>query len=147
MCKKCLTVMLFFLLAFCSVSAYAGSPRETDEVTEYVLTESQYNKLRNNLIELGKINKKHQELLEKSQTELGISNRELIELKHQLKELDSLCLNLTLKTNEQENLLKSANESLVQAEKEFKLEKKKLERQRGIAYTIAAIAFVSAWNK
>lgn len=130
-------------LFWCS-PAIAGSPVYTDEVTEYVLTESQYKKLSDNLTELAKINEKYKTLLEKSKGQLGTSDKKLAELEKKCEELNSLCLSLKVKTTEQEQLLQSANQSLAELEKEYNLKIKRIKKQRNIAYVIAGCALYAA---
>ena len=125
---------------------YAGSPIYTDEVTEYVLTESQYRKLSNNLSELAKINEQSQTALQESRNELKTANSKLLTLQNQLKELDSMCLSLKIKTTEQESLLQNANQSLAELEKEYNLKIKRIKKQRNIAYVIAGCALYAALN-
>ena len=137
-------VLLGVVCLFWQLPCYAGSPIYTDDVTEYVLTESQYRKLSNNLSELAKINERYKTLLEKSKGQLGTSDKKLAELEKKCEELDSLCLNLRVKTTEQENLLQNANQSLAELEKEYNLKIKRIKKQRNIAYVIAGCALYAA---
>ena len=144
-CRNLLTaVLLSTLLLLVQSCCYAGSSANTDEVTEYVLTEYQYNKLKNNLTELKEINSQSQTALQQSRNELKASNIKLLTLQNQLKELNSICLTLRIKTQEQESLLTNANKSLLELEKEYKLEKKRIKKQRNIAYVIAGCALYAA---
>ena len=137
-------VLLGVVCLFWQLPCYAGSPIYTDDVTEYVLTESQYKKLSDNLTELAKINERYKTLLEKSKGQLGTSDKKLAELEKKCEELDSLCLNLRVKTTEQENLLQNANQSLAELEKEYNLKIKRIKKQRNIAYVIAGCALYAA---
>ena len=137
-------VLLGVVCLFWQLPCYAGSPIYTDDVTEYVLTESQYRKLSSNLSELAKINERYKTLLEKSKGQLGTSDKKLAELEKKCEELDSLCLNLRVKTTEQENLLQNANQSLAELEKEYNLKIKRIKKQRNIAYVIAGCALYAA---
>ena len=144
-CRNLLTaVLLSVVLSLAQSYCYAGSPTNMDEVTEYVLTEYQYNKLKNNLTELKEINSQSQLVLQQSRNELKSSNSKLLTLQNQLKELNSICLTLRIKTQEQESLLTNANKSLLELEKEYKLEKKRIKKQRNIAYVIAGCALYAA---
>ena len=137
-------VLLGVVCLFWQLPCYAGSSIYTDDVTEYVLTESQYRKLSSNLSELAKINERYKTLLEKSKGQLGTSDKKLAELEKKCEELDSLCLNLRVKTTEQENLLQNANQSLAELEKEYNLKIKRIKKQRNIAYVIAGCALYAA---
>lgn len=144
-CRNLLTaVLLSVVLSLAQSYCYAGSPTNMDEVTEYVLTEYQYNKLKNNLTELKEINSQSQLALQQSRNELKSSNSKLLTLQNQLKELNSICLTLRIKTQEQESLLTNANKSLLELGKEYKLEKKRIKKQRNIAYVIAGCALYAA---
>lgn len=144
-CRNLLTaVLLSVVLSLAQSYCYAGSPTNMDEVTEYVLTEYQYNRLKNNLTELKEINSQSQLALQQSRNELKASNSKLLTLQNQLKELNSICLTLKIKTQEQESLLTNANKSLLELEKEYKLEKKRIKKQRNIAYVIAGCALYAA---
>nr|DAO96635.1 MAG TPA: Keratin, type II cytoskeletal 1 filament, cytoskeleton, skin, coiled-coil [Caudoviricetes sp.] len=132
------------LVVSMSLTVQAGSPQKTDEVTEYVMTEYQYSKLKSNLAELKKINIQSQTALQQSREELRASNSKLLTLQNQLKELNNVCLTLKVKTKEQESLLQNANQSLAQLEKEFNLKRKQIKRQRNIAYVIAGCALYVA---
>lgn len=144
-CRNLLVVVLLsVVLSLAQSYCYAGSPTNMDEVTEYVLTEYQYNKLKTNLTELKEINSQSQLALQQSRNELKSSNSKLLTLQNQLKELNSICLTLRIKTQEQESLLTNANKSLLELEKEYKLEKKRIKKQRNIAYVIAGCALYAA---
>ena len=144
-CRNLLTaVLLSVVLSLAQSYCYAGSPTNMDEVTEYVLTEYQYNKLKNTLTELKEINSQSQLALQQSRNELKSSNSKLLTLQNQLKELNSICLTLRIKTQEQESLLTNANKSLLELGKEYKLEKKRIKKQRNIAYVIAGCALYAA---
>lgn len=132
-----LSLCLFLGAFFAPPSASAGSPQETDEVTEYVLTESQYQKLSDNLTELKQINENYKKLLTQSKGQLGVSDKKLAELEKKSDELNSLCLTLKIKVKEQQNLLMSANQSLAELEKEHNLEKKRIKKQRLLWQIIA----------
>lgn len=111
---------------FMPLTASAGSPRYSDEVTEYVLTEYQYQKLNSNLAELKRINENYRKLLTQSKGQLGASDKKLAELEKRSDELNSLCLTLKIKVKEQESLLTSANQSLAELEKEYNLKQKRI---------------------
>ncbi len=140
-CKNFMITLLLGAACLCLQSpCYAGSPIYTDEVTEYVLTESQYKKLSDNLNELAKINERYKTLLEQSKGQLGTSDKKLAELEKKSEELNSLCLSLQVKTSEQEQLLQNANQSLAALEKEYNLKIKRIKKQRNIAYVIVGCA-------
>jgi Skp family chaperone for outer membrane proteins len=136
----CVSLAVFFM----PLTASAGSPRYSDEVTEYVLTEYQYQKLNSNLTELKRINENYKKLLTQSKGQLGTSDKKLAELEKKSDELNSLCLTLKIKVKEQESLLTSANQSLAELEKEYNLKQKRIKKQRNIAYVIATCALYAA---
>jgi hypothetical protein len=136
----CVLLSLFGL----PLNASAGSPRYSDEVTEYVLTEYQYQKLSSNLAELKRINENYKKLLMQSKGQLGTSDKKLAELEKKSEELNSLCLTLKIKVKEQESLLTSVNQSLAELEKEYNLKQKRIKKQRNIAYIIAGCALYAA---
>nr|DAL24946.1 MAG TPA_asm: hypothetical protein [Caudoviricetes sp.] len=136
----CVSLAVFFM----PLTASAGSPRYSDEVTEYVLTEYQYQKLNSNLAELKRINENYRKLLTQSKGQLGASDKKLAELEKRSDELNSLCLTLKIKVKEQESLLTSANQSLAELEKEYNLKQKRIKKQRNIAYIIAGCALYAA---
>jgi|GEM_PF-972945 len=136
----CVSLVVFSM----PLTASAGSPRYSDEPMEYVLTEQQYNRLKNNLTELKTINENYKKLLTQSKGQLGASDKKLAELEKKSDELDSLCLTLKVKVKEQENLLTNANASLTELEKEYKLKQKRIKKQRNIAYVIAGCALYAA---
>jgi hypothetical protein len=136
----CVSLAVFFM----PLTASAGSPRYSDEVTEYVLTEYQYQKLNSNLAELKRINENYKKLLTQSKGQLGTSDKKLAELEKKSDELNSLCLTLKIKVKEQESLLTSANQSLAELEKEYNLKQKRIKKQRNIAYIIAGCALYAA---
>ena len=134
----CVLLAVFFM----PLNASAGSPRYSDDVTEYILTESQYQKLSNNLTELKQINENYRKLLTQSKGQLGTSDKKLAELEKKSDELNSLCLTLKIKVKEQENLLTSANQSLAELEKEYNLKQKRVKKQRLIWQIIAGSVVV-----
>lgn len=136
----CVSLAVFFM----PLTALAGSPRYSDEPMEYVLTEQQYNRLKNNLTELKTINENYRKLLTQSKGQLGASDKKLAELEKKSDELSSLCLTLKIKVKEQESLLTNANASLTELEKEYKLKQKRIKKQRNIAYVIATCALYAA---
>lgn len=129
---------------FMPLTALAGSPRYSDEPMEYVLTEQQYSRLKNNLTELKTINENYKKLLTQSKGQLGTSDKKLAELEKKSDELNSLCLTLKIKVKEQESLLMNANQSLAELEKEYKLKQQRIKKQRNIAYIIAGCALYAA---
>lgn len=143
-CKSYSAIFLGIFLALAQLPCYAGSPTYTDVTKEYVMTEYQYNKLKNNLTELKAINSQSQTALQQSREELKASNSKLLTLQNQLKELNSLCVTLKVKTTEQQNLLTNANKSLAELEKELNLKTKRIKKQRNIAYVIAGCALYAA---
>ena len=139
-----LSLVCVLLAVFMPLNASAGSPRYSDDVTEYILTESQYQKLSNNLTELKTINENYKKLLMQSKGQLGTSDKKLAELEKKSDELNSLCLTLKIKVKEQESLLMNANQSLAELEKEYKLKQQRIKKQRNIAYIIAGCALYAA---
>jgi hypothetical protein len=136
----CVSLAVFFM----PLTALAGSPRYSDEPMEYVLTEQQYSRLKNNLTELKTINENYKKLLTQSKGQLGTSDKKLAELEKKSDELNSLCLTLKIKVKEQESLLMNANQSLAELEKEYKLKQQRIKKQRNIAYIIAGCALYAA---
>lgn len=136
----CVSLAVFFM----PLTALAGSPRYSDEPMEYVLTEQQYSRLKNNLTELKTINENYRKLLTQSKGQLGASDKKLAELEKKSDELSSLCLTLKIKVKEQESLLTNVNASLTELEKEYKLKQQRIKKQRNIAYIIAGCALCIA---
>lgn len=122
MCRRILASVGCILLLFCcSLPVSAAS----SEATEYVLTESQYNRLRNNLSRLSEINTT-------SQQELAALREQSINLSQKLE---------ILKKNsaEQEKSLQIANEYL----RKSKQEQLRVKWQRNIAWGILGFVLVS----
>lgn len=123
---------------------FAGSEAQENAPKILYLTETEYNKLVNNLNELAKINERHKKSLTTSQEQLQISQQELQELKTQCDKLNSLTLTLQTKVTEQEDLLQSANQSLQAYAVEEKRTRLRIKRQRNIAYALAGCALYAA---
>lgn len=122
MCRRILaSIGCISLLFCCSLPVSAAS----SEATEYVLTESQYNRLRNNLSRLSEINTT-------SQQELAALREQSINLSQKLE---------ILKKNsaEQEKSLQIANEYL----RKSKQEQLRVKWQRNIAWGILGFVLVS----
>lgn len=131
-----------------SFSCYASEVTSTEKNPQFVLlTQWEYQMLKNNLEELSAINKKHQELLNNSTKESEVSKKELIELKNQLEELEKLTKSLLSRNKEQENLLANANKSLKEQEIAYNKEKKSLTNQRNKAIGLAVLALGIAVGK
>lgn len=122
MCRKILASIGCILLLFCcSLPVSAGS----SEATEYVLTETQYNRLRNNLNKLNEINR--------------ASQQELITLREQSINLSQKLEILKKNSAEQEKSLQIANEYLQKS----KQEQLRVKWQRNIAWGILGFVLVS----
>lgn len=138
--KNTLTVILLTGLLSCLCSCTYASEQVVSETTTYTITEQQLAELETklNLLEINneKLAKDCNELklqLQVSQTVLTEGRRESERLKQQLKELKT-------ESESSEDLLAIANESLGKLE----LERQRIERQRKIAYAVAACALFAA---
>lgn len=101
------------------------------EAAEYRITEAELTRLETNLTQLEAINKQ-------SQQESKMLREQLTEAKKQLTMLTQQLNELRAASEKQEQLLQTANQSLEQYAQEEKAKQRSLERQRNIAYIIAA---------
>lgn len=101
------------------------------EAAEYRITEAELTRLETNLTQLEAINNQSQQESKMLREQLAEAKKQLTMLTQQLNELRAA-------SEKQEQLLQTANQSLEQYAKEEKAKQRSLERQRNIAYIIAA---------
>ena len=101
------------------------------EAADYTITEAELTQLENNLTQLETINNQSQQESKMLREQLAEAKKQLTMLTQQLNELKA-------DSEKQEQLLQTANQSLEQYAKEEKAKQRSLERQRNIAYIIAA---------
>ena len=101
------------------------------EAADYTITEAELTRLETNLTQLEAINNQSQQESKMLREQLAEAKKQLTMLTQQLNELKA-------DSEKQEQLLQTANQSLEQYAKEEKAKQRSLERQRNIAYIIAA---------
>ncbi len=135
--RLCIVASLFLLLVLLLGCTSASAQERMYEITEAELT-----LLEENLSELSNVNEGQreklwnlQELLKASETRLEASERNsrMLSVK-----LDWLSKELTAQTSSLEN----ANRLLQEYEEEERRTKRRIERQRNIAYVLAAVAVI-----
>ncbi len=135
--RLCIVASLFLLLVLLLGCTSASAQERMYEITEAELTQ-----LEENLSELSNVNEGQreklwnlQEMLKASETRLEASERNsrMLSVK-----LDWLSKELT----EQTSSLENANRLLQEYEEEERRTKRRIERQRNIAYVLAAIAVI-----
>jgi septal ring factor EnvC (AmiA/AmiB activator) len=135
--RLCIVASLFLLLVLLLGCTSASAQERMYEITEAELTQ-----LEENLSELSNVNEGQreklwnlQELLKASETRLEASERNsrMLSVK-----LDWLSKELTAQTSSLEN----ANRLLQEYEEEERRTKRRIERQRNIAYVLAAVAVI-----
>ena len=133
MCGKkfLIAVVLGLALALSPYYCYAGEATDTGKL---YLTQVEYERLTSNLEELSRLNRTSKTALTTSNRELEEANKQLMKLQVELKTLDSQCQTLKLQTIEQENLLRTANESLERYMQEERRTRLRIKRQRNLAY-------------
>ena len=131
-------VALLFLLSALLLGCASASAQER----MYEITESELTLLEENLSELSNVNDGQreklwnlQEMLKASETRLELSekNSKMLGVK-----LDWLSKELT----EQTSSLENANRLLLEYEEEERRTRRRIERQRNIAYVLAAVAVI-----
>ena len=135
--RLCIVALLFLLSALLLGCASASAQERMYEITESELT-----LLEENLSELSNVNDGQreklwnlQEMLKASETRLELSekNSKMLGVK-----LDWLSKELT----EQTSSLENANRLLLEYEEEERRTRRRIERQRNIAYVLAAVAVI-----
>ena len=135
--KLCIAALLLLLSALLLGCTSASAQERMYEITEAELTQ-----LEENLIGLSTVNDEQreklwnlQEMLKASETRLEASERnsKMLSVK-----LDWLSKELT----EQTSSLENANRLLKEYEEEERRTKRRIERQRNIAYVLAAVAVI-----
>ncbi len=135
--KLCISALLLLLAFLLLDISFASAQERTYQITEEELT-----LLEENLNELSNVNEGQreklwnlQEMLKASETRLEASERNsrMLSVK-----LDWLSKELT----EQTSSLENANRLLQEYEEEERRTKRRIERQRNIAYVLAAVAVI-----
>ena len=136
--KRLCIAALLFLLSVLLLGCTSASAQER----MYEITEAEVTQLEENLSELSNVNEGQreklwnlQEMLKASETRLEASERnsKMLSVK-----LDGLSKELTAQTSSLEN----ANRLLQEYEEEERRTKRRIERQRNIAYVLAAVAVI-----
>lgn len=117
-------ILLLACLLYCFVPLHC-------EAADYTITEAELTRLETNLTQLEAINNQ-------SQQESKMLREQLTEAKKQLTMLTQQLNELRAASEKQQQLLQTANQSLEQYAQEEKAKQRKIERQRNIAYIIAA---------
>ncbi len=135
--KLCISALLLLLVFLLLDISFASASERMYEISETELTQ-----LEENLSELSNVNDGQreklwnlQEMLKASETRLEASERnsKMLSVK-----LDWLSKELTAQTSSLEN----ANRLLQEYEEEERRTKRRIERQRNIAYVLAAVAVI-----
>ena len=135
--KLCISALLWLLVFLLLDISFASASERMYEISETELTQ-----LEENLSELSNVNGEQreklmslQEKLKTSETKLEVSERnsKMLSVK-----LDWLSKELT----EQTTSLENANRLLQEYEEEERRTKRRIERQRNIAYVLAAVAVI-----
>ncbi len=135
--RLCIVASLFLLLVLLLGCTSASAQERMYEITEAELTQ-----LEENLSELSNVNEGQREKLWNLQEKLKASETRL-----ELSERNSKMLGLRLEVlskelTEQASSLENANRLLQEYEQEERRTKRRIERQRNIAYVLAAIAVI-----
>lgn len=101
------------------------------EAADYTITEAELTRLETNLTQLKAINNQSQQESKMLREQLAEAKKQLTMLTQQLNELKA-------DSEQQQQLLQTANQSLEQYAQEEKAKQSSLKRQRNIAYIIAA---------
>ena len=128
---------LLFFLAFPLDTSASGQ--------EYVMTETELTALESGLKKLGSENERQKQESEKLKTALSASQKALERAEQESAKQSGQLSGLRMQAKEQEKLLQRASESLAAFEKEQKRKNERIQRQRNLAYAIAAglaIAYV-----
>ena len=125
--KKLLKIEIILLLA-CLL--YCFAPLRC-EAADYTITEAELTRLETNLTQLEAINNQSQQESQMLREQLAEAKKQLTMLTQQLNELKAA-------SEQQQQLLQTANQSLEQYAQEEKAKQRSLKRQRNIAYIIAA---------
>lgn len=134
---------LFLLLLCCSFSAPGSAAAITAEPM-YMITQSEMERLSDNLTRLKKINEESQIELKALRKELATSKVELTEARKQSTELKNQLDELTAASRKQEASLKTANESLKEYAREEKRTRLRIKAQRN-TWEAVATGLLVAW--
>lgn len=134
---------LFLFLLCCSFSA-PGSVAAITAEPMYMITQSEMERLSDNLTRLKKINEESQIELKALRKELATSKVELTEARKQSTELKNQLDELTAASRKQEASLKTANESLKEYAREEKRTRLRIKAQRN-TWEAVATGLLVAW--
>lgn len=101
------------------------------DAADYTITEAELTQLENNLTQLEAINKQSHQESKMLREQLAEAKKQLTTLTQQLNELKAA-------SEQQQQLLQTANQSLEQYAQEERAKQNRLKRQRNIAYIVAA---------
>lgn len=146
MAKKTLLSLCFLYFLACS-HGYCSE-------TAYKMTQSEWTQLQTIFQELENSNNKQLDALKQSKTDLLTTQSELTKYRAELQEQKKILAELREELNRAHSGLQAtaselqqANESLEKFAQEMKKKqrkKRKIERQRNVAYIVAAVAFAKA---
>lgn len=135
--KLCIAALLFLLSALLLGCTSASAQERRYEITETELTQ-----LEENLIGLSTVNDEQREKLTNLQETLKASETRLEASERNSKMLSVRLDWLSKELTEQASSLENANRLLQEYEEEERRTKRRIERQRNIAYVLAAIAVI-----
>ena len=130
MSKKNLPIIIVFILLsllWCFAPLFIAQC----DAADYTITEAELTQLENNLTQLEAINKQSHQESKMLREQLAEAKKQLTTLTQQLNELKAA-------SEQQQQLLQTANQSLEQYAQEERAKQNRLKRQRNIAYIVAA---------
>ena len=134
LCIAGLLLLLSFLLLDISFASASGRM--------YEISETELTRLEENLSELSNVNDEQREKLTNLQETLKVSETRLEQSEKNSKMLGLRLELLSKELTEQASSLGNANRLLQEYEQEEQRTKRRIERQRNIAYALAAIAVI-----
>ena len=134
LCIAGLLLLLSFLLLDISFASASGRM--------YEISETELTRLEENLSELSNVNDEQREKLTNLQETLKVSETRLEQSEKNSKMLGLRLELLSKELTEQASSLGNANRLLQEYEQEEQRTKRRMERQRNIAYALAAIAVI-----
>ena len=135
--RLCIVASLFLLLVLLLGCTSASAQERIYEITEAELT-----LLEENLSELSSVNEGQREKLMTLREKLRASETRLKESERNSKMLSVKLDWLSKELTEQTSSLENANRLLQEYEEEERRTKRRIERQRNIAYVLAAVAVI-----
>lgn len=133
----CTLLLLLYCSGQASAAGITGEPM-------YMVSQSEMEKLSDNLMKLKKINEQSQQEVKALRKELETSKIELNEARKQSSELKKQLDLLTMASKNQENSLETVNRSLMESAKEEKRTRLRIKAQRNTWEAVAA-GILIAW--